>query len=516
MFGDVAVKRDSVARTDTLFAVAVTVLFVLICSFAMSHHEMWRDEMQAWLVARDSAGVGELLRRIKYEGHPALWYLLLFGVTRITHHPEAMQALHLVIAAGCVFVFARSAPFPRWVRGLFCIGYFPLYEYGVIARNYSLGVLFLFAAAALFHRRREQPWVLGGMLALAAHTSMHALLVAAALAVGILGEPVVSPESRTRFSTAAKTFCVAFASIALSVVRLVPPVDSGFAETWTLHWDRIHAEQVLGRFAQALLPIPGGRFLWGDLWLETGSHHVSPLVAALLLAYVVSYLARRRVGLLVFAAGSMVLFAFFYAKLGGSIRHHGFLFVNLVLALWFAQVIANEREGDAGERSSGALRHTVFGWVAAGVLGTQVVAAAIAVGQDVTLVFSAGRATAALLVERGLDRLPLVGDLDIPMSSVLGYLDQRTMYYPRGSRFGSFVVLDLGRRGLKISDENVFNAAHELARTNRSAVGVVLNRRASQAAAEGVEEVGCLSADVARPESYCVYRVAPPTYWRHR
>jgi hypothetical protein len=472
---------------------------------------MWRDEMQAWLVARDSVDVGELLRRIKYEGHPALWYLLLFGVTRVTHHPEAMQALHLVIAACCVFCFARSAPFPTWVRSLFCFGYFPLYEYGVIARNYSLGVLFLFAAAALFHRRREHPWLVGILLALAAHTSMHALLVAAAVAVGIFGEPVVSPDSRTSFSTATKTFCLALAGIGLAVFRLVPPADSGFAEEWTLHWDRIHAEQVLGVFSQALLPIPGGRFVWGELWLETGSHHFSPLVAAVFLAFVVFYLAHRRVGLLVFAAGSTALFAFFYVKLGGSIRHHGFLFMNLVLALWLAEVVANEHEGDASERSSGNLRHTVFGCVAAAVLGTQVVAAAIAVGQDVTLAFSGGRATAALLVERGLDRLPLVGDLDISMSSVLGYLDQRTMYYPRGSRFGSFVVLDLGRRGLKISDENVFDAARELAQTNRSAVGVVLNRRASPESIEGAEEMGCRTADVARPESYCVYLLSAPT-----
>ena len=502
----------TIAPSDTMFAIGVTLLFTLICGFAISYHEMWRDELQAWLLARDSSSVAQLLQRIKYEGHPALWYLLLFALTRITHRPEAMQLLHLGIAAACAFLFARAAPFPRSVRLLFCLGYFPLYEYGVIARNYSLGVLFLFAAAALFPQRRERPWLLGIVLAVAAHTIVHVLFIAAAVAGAILLEPFFSRDPRARFAPAAKTFGIAAVGILVAVFRLPPPPDSGFYEAWVTQWIPSRAENVLGLFAQALLPIPGGRGLWGDLWLEVVSRHVAPLLSLLFFGAAFLHLRRRPVGLVTFAAGTTALLAFFYTKYDGSIRHHGFLLINLVVALWLAAVTGAESDSDTGRTQQAAISpwQPLLGWLAAAVLVIQLAAAAIAVRQDVTLVFSAGRATAALLVERGLDALPLVGDADYAMPPVLGYLDGRSMYYLRGERFGSFVVLDRARRGVGVTDEKVFAAARTLAEERHSSVGIVLNRHASPSAAGAAEELGCFSADITRPESYCVYRLALP------
>jgi hypothetical protein len=52
--------------------------------FVMGHHELWRDEVQAWLLDRDSSSAIDLLSRQKYEGHPALWQLLLMPLTRIS------------------------------------------------------------------------------------------------------------------------------------------------------------------------------------------------------------------------------------------------------------------------------------------------------------------------------------------------------------------------------------------------------------------------------------------------
>jgi hypothetical protein len=182
--GTLVSSQRSTAKSDTAFAVGVAVLFACVCGFAISYHEMWRDEMQSWLIARSSLTLSELRDAIRYEGHPALWYLLLYGVTRLTQRPEAMQLLHVVIGSGCAFVFARSAPFPRWARLCFVLGYFSVYEYGVISRNYSIGIFLLFVAAALLPRRHERPWLLGLLLALAAQTTAMALIVAAARGYG--------------------------------------------------------------------------------------------------------------------------------------------------------------------------------------------------------------------------------------------------------------------------------------------------------------------------------------------
>ncbi|NJL84461.1 MAG: hypothetical protein HC890_18805 [Chloroflexaceae bacterium] len=103
------------------------------------HHEMWNDELQAWLLARDSDSIFDLFANMKDEGHPALWHLVLFGLTRLTQNPIAMQFFHLLIATGVVYVFARFAPFNQLIKCLFTFSYFPFFEYGLISRSYSLG-----------------------------------------------------------------------------------------------------------------------------------------------------------------------------------------------------------------------------------------------------------------------------------------------------------------------------------------------------------------------------------------
>ena len=72
------------------FYFVFTAAFGLIVLFLIQSHEMWRDELQAWLLARDSISITELFQNLKYEGHPGLWHLLLYPLTRISTIPESM------------------------------------------------------------------------------------------------------------------------------------------------------------------------------------------------------------------------------------------------------------------------------------------------------------------------------------------------------------------------------------------------------------------------------------------
>lgn len=74
------------ARVLTLLA-----LYALAIGFALYWHATWRDEMQAWLIVRDSADLPALFHNLRYEGHPALWYLLLMPLTRLSRDPALMQ-----------------------------------------------------------------------------------------------------------------------------------------------------------------------------------------------------------------------------------------------------------------------------------------------------------------------------------------------------------------------------------------------------------------------------------------
>jgi|AGTN01.1.fsa_nt_gi hypothetical protein len=172
------------ARGQSLFVVSLVVLFFLFGLFGISNHEMWRDEIRAWMIARESSSIFQLFEILRYEGTPPLWHLSLFAITRVTDNPQVMQVFHLLIATCSIAIVARFAPFTQRQKVLFAFGYFPLFEYGIISRSYALGTLLLFAVCAMCKApaRKYLPILL--MLALLAGTTVYGAIIAFSIGVG--------------------------------------------------------------------------------------------------------------------------------------------------------------------------------------------------------------------------------------------------------------------------------------------------------------------------------------------
>jgi len=122
-------KEKSVLTHNPLsISIGVTIVFFGLSLIGILRHEMWRDEYQAWMVASDADSMAGLFRNLKYEGHPSLWYILLYIISSVADHPFGMQLLHILLSAGAVFLINRHAPFPLWQRILLTFGYFVFYE----------------------------------------------------------------------------------------------------------------------------------------------------------------------------------------------------------------------------------------------------------------------------------------------------------------------------------------------------------------------------------------------------
>ena len=169
------------ARACRALPYALAALFTAFVGVVTSRHEMWRDEIQAWLIARDSTGPWALLHNLKYEGHPGLWHLLLWPFARLSPNPVWMQILHVAIAGASALLLFRFAPFPWVVKIPLMLGYYFVYEWAVIARNYGVSVLILFAFCALYAQRWRRFPMLGVLLFLLCHTNVYGVLIAGAL-----------------------------------------------------------------------------------------------------------------------------------------------------------------------------------------------------------------------------------------------------------------------------------------------------------------------------------------------
>jgi len=153
-------------------------LLLLLQVWLIASHSPWRDELQAYLLVRDSPGVGGLFANLRYEGHPSLWYLILGAFESVIRSPAALKAAQGLIALSVAALVWRRAPFPPWLKLLILAGYFPLFEYGVIARSYGLGELLVFAWLVL--RRTAWGWLI---LALMANVAVNFAFLSGVLVV---------------------------------------------------------------------------------------------------------------------------------------------------------------------------------------------------------------------------------------------------------------------------------------------------------------------------------------------
>jgi hypothetical protein len=467
------VRRARSLAPDWVFAAAVTGAFLLVGAVTASRHEMWRDEIQAWLLARDSTGPIDLFRHLKYEGHPGLWHLGLMPLTRITWNPVIMQVFHLLIATASVYVFCAKAPFTRLQKALFAFGYFTLYEYSILCRNYGVGMLLLCLFAAMYQARSERPIRPAIALFLLAHTSVHALIVTGALFGGLFLDYAAqslmdrdnAPLRRARVWA---SLLIVLAGMATSALQLNPPEDTGFAQGWKTTYVAADAKRATTLVTHAYLPIPEEkRGFWNSHRLglrdwfagEFYNDHRFGVALALVAVFAVT-LVTRPTAFAAFGVATFGLLAFFYVKYFGAMRHHGFLYLTLVFCLWIARSAWAPRM--RAWRVADKWLWRVGGVALTGLLIVQAWGGVTAIRMERDHVFSYAEEAARYIREHDLADHVIIAQQGPAMSTSLGYLRKDRFYYTSGERFGSFIVWDQARLATA-SDDRVVAAARELA-----------------------------------------------------
>jgi hypothetical protein len=430
-------------------------LLIPLASFMISvllvqHHEMWRDEMQAWLIVRDSATFTDLLRNLKYEGHPPLWHLCLMLLGMFSASPAAMQLLHVAIAAATVFVFVKYSPFSNFQKLLFAFGYYSFYEYSIVSRNYGIGILLIFIFCALYRFRSTHFISIGFTLLLLSHTNVFGLIivivVASALIVDFFQVRKYRPCQTRDVLRLATGFFLIVAGIATSVLQLVPPQDSGYTPGWLFSFEFMNFAQTVGALRNAYIPIQNQTLHFWNSNIFNGYHlqYASANLVFLIMAWACGVFIKKWNILYIFVASSFGILLLLYAKSLGSYRHGGYLFFVFLMSAWLYRSVATckcmKLPRLAGMRSDG-----FFQCVTTALLLIHAVGGVNANFLDHKYVFSAARDAARYIETIDDGQSLIVGHPDTAASAVLGHLGAKSFYYPQGHRLGSFVRWDMAR-----------------------------------------------------------------------
>lgn len=166
-----------------------------VSAASVATHEPWRDELHAWLQAREM-GLGALWKEMACEGHFMPWYLLLWPLAHFGAPVWTMGAMSWGLNAVAVWWLARRSPLSGWEKAAAGVSCLFLYVNPVLARCYVLVPLALFGVASLWERRDERPVAFGLWVALLANTHVYMEGTAAALSAVFAWENVLWRRDR--------------------------------------------------------------------------------------------------------------------------------------------------------------------------------------------------------------------------------------------------------------------------------------------------------------------------------
>jgi hypothetical protein len=266
-------------------------------------------------------------------------------------------------------------------------------------------------------------------------------------------------------------------------MQISPSQHSGFdfARVWQTGYDANHLKSVIRLIMRAFFPVPEVHTaFWNTNFLDNYPFgaKIQIILSFLLAIWCFLALLRRPTALLIYFSGTIGLLILFYTKYFGSIRHHGFLFILFIMALWM-QPYCGEAKFFAWTGRFARLCQKSLNPILTGILFFHLVGGIIAVLMDNQHVFSYGKAAAAFIKERKMQNLVMVvGEKEYAMSAVIGYLEKDRVYYPRRAQFGSFIRWDQAWAS-DFTDGQAVRKAKELGAENKQDILFILSHELS-------------------------------------
>jgi hypothetical protein len=472
-----SIRRAVWRRTERgwLFALLAGAIFAGAQLYGHFYHEMWKDELHCWAVARNSSGLWDLLTgERRYDGHPFLWYYLLYLTTLVSRSYLGLHVVGVILSVVAALLWLRYAPLPRLLRLLLLGSYYTLYEYGVISRSYTLGIVLVFAFCAIYHPLRIRYVRLATLLGLLAATSMYGTLMALALGLFLFtrGLRFTGPDredDRVRLALPADWIAgltLFAAALALTAITTWPPSDAFYAPSGTFEITAAGIRSDFARYWAAMFPFKR----WNDWnWLFTdhlgstwnlGEGRVAALGGAWFIAWLVA-LGRTPWLAAAYALGVAMMMVAQHAIYPAGLRHLGHYFILLLACIWLYH---RETRG----RAPGVLLHALLGINLALLFVTGVAAVRV----DKRQVFSGAVPIARFIRDHDLAWQSMVGASDHSASPVAIALDRPMWLLGTGET--TDVVVEHNRLG-SADQSKLLQVAASLARESRGRALLVLN-----------------------------------------
>ncbi|MGY6770886.1 hypothetical protein [Komagataeibacter sp. NFXK3] len=164
---------DKYFKNNKLFKLTMLIIWVIITCCAINYHSMWRDEVRNFMIAINATNSIHIIG----NAHPAVSYLIQKLGYLIFHTYKVLPVSSFIISFLAVFLVLFFSPFGIITNIAFIFGYFSLYEYTVMARNYGISMLLMIVLAMVFSSENYRYKLTGPTLFFLANTNVHSAII---------------------------------------------------------------------------------------------------------------------------------------------------------------------------------------------------------------------------------------------------------------------------------------------------------------------------------------------------
>ncbi|MDP1623580.1 MAG: hypothetical protein Q8M08_14710 [Bacteroidales bacterium] len=509
-------KYSSLPESNKVFIFGILLAYIAVEITGIMFHPMWRDEIHFWSISGASSSMGDLLHRKGWDGHPDLWYILVYAVRGLSDNPLTMQLLHSGIAILSVFLMLKYAPFTRLQRIFLVFGYYYLFEYAIVSRNYAVEILLLTLILALYRHRSRFILLIPVLLFLLVQTNVFGMILCIALLLTWFFEFFYSGYFKT-VMTVQKVklvigFILVFAGIVYSVQSVLPPAHTGTAGISDFSLSQLTLRELIRSVAtvwKAWIPIPDLNFQFWNTNIVR-SEVVQAILALVLMFSAGMLFLKRPVVLFLFIMGLIGIIAFIFIIFFGYLRHHGHLFILLITCLWL-----NAYYPESGFSLRSGFFEKLYGWfkknaelLFSALLIVHILSGIYAFTVQVLIPFSAGKETAQYIRDQKLDRFLIAGDTDISLETVASYLDREVFYISRNT-LATYMDYNPFQRS-DPDESRVLSVADSLMKMKNDTILLVMNYPLKKIPGMNLKKIKSFEKSIVSNEVYYLYLLTPP------
>ena len=213
-------------KNKRVFNIIYLIIFSILIIGIGYFHEPWSDEAQSYLIAKTESVKNIFFEISSSEGCFPLWVLILKVLINMGLPYERLYLVSSFIIIISTAIFIVNEEIDPKIRYSLPLSFWVFYQYGIVARNYSLIVLAFSLLVLLYNKRFEHIFKYFLLLVFFSLISLHGMIISGFLFVFYLIEYIKKEKSlKAVLSFKLISLCMILCLLYIFEVFIILPKD---------------------------------------------------------------------------------------------------------------------------------------------------------------------------------------------------------------------------------------------------------------------------------------------------